>query len=101
MKASRLESAPTVAQKQRLSDWLGELMVICQRYRIALECEDGELIDTDSGTVIGVGVAYLIGTDASGVDVITAYDCTGSILDGVWLVDTATGPTEQRLIESP
>jgi hypothetical protein len=92
-----LETAPTDEQKHRLTDWLDELKIICARYRLVLDTEDTEtrLIDIDRGTTIGVGVSYLI-EHIKGRDLITSYDCTGSILDGVWLVETNGAVAEQR-----
>lgn len=97
-----LEGHPTDAQKSRLEDWLTELKIICARYRLILDTDDEEggetrVIDVERGTTIGIGVHYLIGTK-NGRRVITAYDCNGSILDGVWLVDTDTGMREQRSV---
>lgn len=90
-----LESRPTDDQKHRLEDWLSELKAICRKYGLILDTEDGELriIDVRRGTTIGIGLAWL----AEGPK-ITAYDCAGSILDGVWLVDTDDGPVEQRAL---
>lgn len=92
-----LEPAPTDEQKSRLEDWLTELKIICARYRLVLDTEDGEtrLIDIERGTTIGIGVTYLV-EQRGDRQLITSYDCTGSILDGVWLVEGATGPDEQR-----
>jgi hypothetical protein len=99
MGESPLENAPSDDQKRRLSDWLTELKIICARYRLALDTEDGEtrVIDVTRGTTIGIGVSFLI-EEKKGRRVITAYDCTGSILDGVWLIDTPTGTVEQRTL---
>ncbi len=94
-----LETDPSDAQKLRLQDWLTELKIICARYRVVLDTDDdGEtrVIDIERGTTIGIGVSYLIDQRPDGRRVISAYDCTGSILDGVWLIDTPAGPIEQR-----
>jgi hypothetical protein len=92
-----LEGQPTDDQKHRLEDWLAELKIICRRHRILLDTDQGEarLVDLVRGTTIGIGVTYLTAERAGRVR-ITGYDCTGSILDGVWLVDTPSGPREQR-----
>jgi hypothetical protein len=93
-----LESAPTDLQKNRLERWLGDLQRNCNRNRIALESgEDGDIhvVDLERGTVIGVGMDVLLRT-VEGQVRISALDCEGSILDGVWLIDTPEGPREQR-----
>lgn len=96
-----LEGKPTDEQKQRLEDWLTELKIICRRYRILLDTDDDwvHIVDMDAATTIGIGLTYLSAT-RDGRERITHYDCTGSILDGVWLVDTPTGPAEQRHVAS-
>lgn len=92
-----LESAPTDDQKHRLQDWLTELNIICRRYRLVLDTDDGEtrLIDIDTATTIGIGVSYQL-DERNGRTVVASYDCTGSILDGVWLIDSPEGVREQR-----
>lgn len=94
---SPLEGAPTDEQKHRLEDWLTELKIICRKYRILLDTADDwvHLVDMDRDTTIGIGVTYLT-AERAGRQRITAYDCTGSILDGVWLIDTPEGPQEQK-----
>lgn len=96
MSYPRLEGLPSDTQKRRLEDWLTELKIICRRYRILLEAEDGEvrLIDLDRRTTIGLGLTYQT-AERAGREWITACDATGSILDGVWLIDTPNGPEEQ------
>lgn len=92
-----LESEPSDEQKHRLRDWLTELKIICARYRVVLDTDDFEtrIIDIDRDTTIGIGVSYLTET-RNGSRVITAYDCCGSILDGVWIVDTADGGSDEQ-----
>ncbi len=94
-----LEGRPSDEQKHRLEDWLTELKIICRRYRILLDTDSGEtaLIDLERMHTIGIGVTSLI-EDVPGSNRITSYDCTGSILDGVWLVDTPAGHQEQRTV---
>lgn len=92
-----LENEPSDDQKLRLRDWLTELKIICARYRVVLDTEDYEtrVIDIDRDTTIGIGVTYLT-ERKNGRNVITAYDCTGSILDGVWLISSDGHTQEQR-----
>jgi hypothetical protein len=94
-----LEGRPTDEQKLRLENWLTELKIICRRYRILLDTDDDwvHIVDMDARTTIGIGLTCLSAT-RDGRERITAYDCTGSILDGVWLVDTIDGPAEQRTV---
>lgn len=89
-----LEGEPCDEQKSRLEDWLTELKIICRRYQLMLDTDDGEtrILDLTRGTTIGFGITYLL--EDSGQ--ITGFDCAGSILDGVWLIDTVAGPREQR-----
>lgn len=96
-----LESEPTDEQKHRLEDWLTELKIICRRHRILLDTEDDwvHLIDMDREKTIGIGLTYL-SAERGGRPQITAYDCTGSILDGVWLVESPEGLREQRALGS-
>lgn len=96
----KLESRPTQEQKDRLDAWLTEIKRVCAAHRLLVDTEDGEtlIIDMDADTVVGFGLTYLTRrrlTRDGEQEVITAYDCTGSILDGVWLVDTPDGPREQ------
>ncbi len=97
MSTAPLETRPSDEQKHRLEDWLTELKIICARYRLALAAGEGEsrIIDIDRDTTIALGLTYLL-THRRGQPVISAYDCTDSILDGVWLIDTTAGTTEQR-----
>lgn len=94
----RLEGAPTDEQKERLDNWLSELKIICRQYGLLLDTDDGDtrIVDLYAHTIIGVGLTYL--TTGNSHDTITAYDCSGSILDGSWLIDTRAGPIEQRLL---
>jgi hypothetical protein len=91
-----LEGQPSDEQKRRLEDWLTELKIISRKYRILLDTEqveEGCLIDLDARTIIGIGITYFVTDDHKSI---TGYDATGSILDGVWLIDTPDGPREQR-----
>jgi hypothetical protein len=71
-------------------------MLISRKYRLVLTCEAGEarVVDIDADTVIGLGILPLLDQR----DRITAMDCAGSILDGVWLVDTPSGAAEQHSV---
>jgi hypothetical protein len=91
-----LEGHPTPAQRRRLGRWLADLRVVCDNHHLILDTDGSEfrIIDLERDTVIGVGLAYLL--DERGH--ITALDCDGSVLDGVWLVDTPEGLREQREI---
>lgn len=94
-----IEGHPSDDQKHRLSDWLAEMKDLCFKHQLLLDVDpDGEIriLDRVGETTIGFGLTYLIAPDGS----ISAFDCDGSILDGVWLVDTPTGPREQRDVMS-
>lgn len=97
-----LEGHPSDDQKERLEDWLSELMLICRRYGLVLDTDDADtrVVDVWSNTVIGVGLQYIVADDRDQPK-IHSYDCAGSILDGAWLVDTPEGPQEQRAVSSP
>lgn len=90
-----LEGAPTDPQKERLEDFLTELMLLSRRYGILLrdEHETTEFLDLASGNLIGLGIAHFTapGNDRH----VLAYLAADSILDGTWLVDTEDGPVEQ------
>jgi hypothetical protein len=93
----KLEGTPTDDQKERLEDWLQEMKLICRKYSLALTSEDEEVVvlDLASGNVVGIGIVPLTSGDPP---YITAFDCAGSILDGVWQVDTPEGPRDQHLV---
>ncbi len=93
-----LEGEPTEDQKVRLDMWLRELRDLCRRHRILVESdtnlEDVRLIDLDRMRIIGVGLTPQLAVRA-GRWRITHFDSSDSVLDGVWLVDTADGPRPQ------
>lgn len=91
-----LEGNPSDEQKSRLEDWLVELKFICRNYQLLLDTDEGDvrIVDLLSNTTIGIGLTSLLNDDG----LITDYDCTGSILDGVWLVEGPAGLVEQRSI---
>lgn len=91
-----LEKVPTDDQKERLEDWLQELKLICAKYQMLPDTDSGEvrIIDLKTGHVIGFGLCHL--RDRERPEWIRALDLDGSILDGVWLVDTGDGEREQR-----
>lgn len=92
-----LEGKPTDGQKQRLDAFLREIKTICRKYRILIDVDEDDwiqLIDLDAKTRIGFGLSCLSYDDGTSWQV-TSCDATGSILDGVWMVDTPTGPMEQ------
>jgi hypothetical protein len=96
---SPLEGQPTPEQKQRLLAFLAALKQISNELRIVPGSEDsGDVVlyDLERHTVIGIGLAPLLEGEQ-----VSAVDCAGSILDGVWLIDTADGPQEQRLVHPP
>lgn len=94
-----LEDNPTEHQKTRLKNWLRDLKTICQQYDliIAADYTRGELriVDGIADTTIGIGLAYQFEEGWPGPDV-SALDCEGSILDGVWLVRRDGNLVEQR-----
>lgn len=93
-----VEAAPEDDQKNRLEEFLAELMLMTRKYMILL-CdghETLEFVDLRNGNLIGVGLVGF--TDRSDPDRIMSYVPADSILDGVWLVDTADGPREQHLV---
>jgi hypothetical protein len=93
----QLESKPSSGQRFRLSQWLERVQDACQEFGIFLETEDGELTINDGlhGTVIGVGLVMLTDDNPPAPPTVTALDCSGSILDGAWLVDSPEGLREQ------
>lgn len=96
----RLEGAPTDEQKERLEEFLAELMLVSRRYGILLQDEHETVQFLDlrgEGRLIGVGLQF--DTDTGTPDGrVTDYFAADSILDGVWLVDTDDGPVEQHRV---
>lgn len=98
MNDHRLERTPTPEQKRRLGFWLNDLLWISRTHGIYVVTQDGEVrvVDALSGHTIGLDLAYLL--DGGQPPRLSSLDCDGSIMDGVWLVDTPQGPIEQRLL---
>lgn len=97
-----LEERPSHEQRGRLIDFLSELMLISRRYGMVIDSyvdvETPVVRDTRTGTVVGLHLAYFVAPDNH--EQVTAYDCEGgSILDGVWLVQTPDGLKEQRHVD--
>ncbi len=91
---------PTDGQKDRLEDFLTELMLLTRKYRILL-CdlsETLEILDMPTGDVIGLGLAHFIAPDDE--TVVRGYVPVDSILDGAWPVEGPEGPVEQRAIQN-
>ncbi len=96
---AHLEDRPSVDQRQRLTRWLADLRVICGQHQVVLDTDGDEtrIIDTRSGSVIGVGLMTLL-DDVHHPPAVASVECDGSILDGVWLVNTPAGLQEQRFV---
>lgn len=95
-----LEVRPSEAQQVRLDAFLHELARACRRQAIRVVERGGELhiIDVLSGHLIGVGLETYEGENG----LITSIQCDGSILDGVWLIETDDGRlVEQRELARP
>lgn len=92
-----LESRPDAGQRLRLAAWLEDVKTASQNNYIHLEDDEGELviIDALTQTVIGVGLVMLAEDVPPAPITVTALDCSGSILDGAWLVETPQGLREQ------
>lgn len=91
-----LEGTPQDRQKELLEDFLTELGFLSRRYGLALvdDHETVQLIDVASQSIIGVGLVHDV--DLAGR--LRGYLAADSILDGVWLVDSADGPVEQHTV---
>lgn len=97
-----LEGNPTRAQQRRLDDFLSELMLISRKYQLVIDSYVGYEVpvvrDVESGTVVGLQLAYHV--DVQHPTHVVSYDFAGgSILDGVWLVDTPQGPVALRELD--
>lgn len=93
-----LEGHPTFDQQERLEDFLHELTFISRKYGMLIDSygdfETPVIRDVRTGHIVGLQMSYFV--DPHEPDKIIAYDCAGSsILDGVWLVDTADGETRE------
>lgn len=88
------ETAPTLDQRRRLELWLQGLTSLCVQHQILIEQVDTDIriIDRDRGTLIGLDLIVQIDEERG----LLAIDPIDSILDGVWLVESANGPVEQR-----
>lgn len=94
-----LEGRPDDGQKERLEDFLSELMLITRKYGILLV--DGhetlQFLDVrEQSRLVGVGLVGF--TSTKDPDRVLMYVPADSILDGSWLVDTDSGPVEQRAV---
>lgn len=96
--ALHLEGAPTDDQKERLEDFLSELMLLSRKYKILLsdEHETTQLLDVRTMTLIGLGLVFW--TAPGEPRRVVSYTPADSILDGTWLVDTEDGPLEQQQV---
>ena len=95
-----VEGHPDDDQKNRLEDFLSELMLLVRRYRILPLDPDAELrlLDMVSGNLIGLGLVVFT---APGNDhLVTGLLPADSILDGDWLMDGPTGAVEQRHVQN-
>ena len=91
-----IEGAPTDDQKERLEEFLAELMLISRKYQLLLK-GNGEMVeffDLVRQSTIGFGLEWFtaVGDDLK----VTGYIPADSILDGVWPVDGPDGMAEQR-----
>jgi hypothetical protein len=95
-----VEAAPVDSQKERLESFVTELMLITRKYRILLNDrgETVEILDMDSGTLIGLGLAVFTAPDDD--HRVICYVPADSILDGVWPVEGPDGPVEQRHVQN-
>lgn len=93
-----LEGAPQDEQRERLEDFLSELMLLTRKYKILLSDghETTQLIDMPTGNLIGLGLVFW--TAPGDERRVISYTPADSILDGTWLVDTDDGPVEQQSV---
>lgn len=92
-----VESTPTDDQKERLENFLTELMLLSRKYRILLmdEAETVEILDVPSQHVIGVGLGWFIDDGR-----VKEYVPVDSILDGAWPMEVGDAVTEQRFLQN-
>ncbi len=80
-----LELRPDEDQRERLRDFLSELMLISRKYGILIEThhrgEQPMLVDLHTDTVVGIDLAYRVHGDF-----VRSYECDMAIYDGVWPV---------------
>lgn len=102
MSGAGLENWPNASQCIRLGRFLEDLAALCTSQRLVLAVEDGELriVDLERDSVIGIGLDHqLSGRWRHHID---SYNCEGSILDGVWLVENGNGDlVEQQTLPQP
>lgn len=94
-----LEGRPTDEQKDRLENFLSELMLITRKYGMLLvdDHETLQLHDLRNGNhLVGVGLVGF--TSAQDPNHVLMYVPADSILDGTWLIDTDKGPVEQHAV---
>jgi hypothetical protein len=94
-----LEAQPTEDQRERLQDFLVEVMALSRKYGMVIASDkSGEppvVIDIHSDSIVGIDFFYVV--DEQRNNLVTEYWCEDSILDGVWIVEEADGSlTEQR-----
>lgn len=94
-----MESRPSDDQRERLQDFLVEVMALSRKYGMVIATEqNGEppvVFDTKNDTIVGIGFGYVL--DEERQNVVTEYWCEDSILDGVWIVEREDGTlVEQR-----
>lgn len=96
-----LEARPDQELKARLEDFLDEISLVCQKYRMLIDPygEAGiSVIDMITERIVGVGLGYFVSEREP--NRILGYDfLDGSVLDGSWLVDGPGGPIEQRYVD--
>lgn len=94
-----MENIARLSQGQRLTQFLDGLLELSRECQLLLHLDeptgDIEIVDLRSRTVLGIGLIPQLSTDETTVSV---YDCEGSILDGVWLVEHDGQMVEQRTI---
>lgn len=97
-----LEGRPTREQQLRLEDFLSELMFLSRKYGLLIDTygdlESPVVRDLTTGTIVGLRLVYFV--DPQDPSKVVSYDFDGaSILDGIWMVDTPTGPKELREVD--
>lgn len=96
-----LEGNPDDDQKNRLEDFLTELMLLTRRYNVLLldQEETVQILDLRRQcNLVGVGIVAF--TEPGDDSKVVSYMAADSILDGAWLVDTDGGPVEQRQVSN-
>lgn len=93
-----LESRPSEDQRERLQDFLIEVMALSRKYGmvIATELEGSPpvVFDVHADTIVGIDFGYVVDEDKN--NKVVAYQCADSILDGVWIVEQDDGSLVQQ-----